>query len=86
LILALLITAFALTGPSVFGIGERLERRHDKRIAVKGNHRDAVRLSRVHFAKTSGLRRASPMPLLPSPRAGPIWALPVLTARRRTAR
>jgi hypothetical protein len=55
-LLALLVAAFAPTGPLLFGIDETLERRRGKRIAAKGIYRDSVRSSRSHFAKASGLR------------------------------
>ena len=67
-------------GPLVFGIDETLERRRGKKIKAKGIYRDAVRSSRSHFVKASGLRWISLMWLTPIPWAGRTWALPVLTA------
>ena len=43
-----------IDGPLVFGIDETLERRWGKRISARG--RDAVRSSKSHFVKASGLR------------------------------
>ena len=67
-------------GPLVFGIDETLERRRGSRIRAKGIYRDAVRSSRSHFVKTSGLRWISLMLLTNIPWAHRTWALPVLTA------
>lgn len=66
--------------PLVFGIDETLERRWGRKIAARGIYRDAVRSSRSHFAKASGLRWISLMWLAAIPWAQRIWALPVLTA------
>src|SRR3954451_8104103 len=59
-LLALLVTAFAPSGPLLFGIDETLERRRGKRIAAKGISRDPVRSSHTHFANASGLRWGLP--------------------------
>ncbi|HEU0021005.1 MAG TPA: transposase, partial [Dehalococcoidia bacterium] len=67
-------------GPLVFGIDETLERRRGQRISAKGIYRDAVRSSKSHFVKASGLRWISLMCLAYIPWAQPVWALPVLTA------
>ena len=66
--------------PLVFGIDETLERRRGKQIKAKGIYRDAVRSSRSHFVKASGLRWISLMLLTTIPWAHRTWALPVLTA------
>jgi hypothetical protein len=79
-LLALLVAAFAPTGPLLFGIDETLERRRGKRIAAKGIYRDPVRSSHSHFVKASGLRWVCLMLLVPIPWAARTWALPVLTA------
>ena len=79
-LLALLVAAFAPTGPLLFGIDETLERRRGKRIAAKGIYRDPVRSSHSHFVKASGLRWVCLMLLVPIPWAAWTWALPVLTA------
>src|SRR5439155_27113868 len=47
---------------------------------AKGIYRDAVRSSKSHFAKASGLRSISVMWLTRIPFAERIWALPFLTA------
>jgi hypothetical protein len=79
-LLGLLVAAFVPTGPLVVGVDETIERRRGARIAAKGIYRDAVRSSRSHFVKTSGLRWVSLMLLAPIPWAGRVWALPFLTA------
>jgi hypothetical protein len=79
-LLRLLVAAFAPEGPLVFGVDETLERRRGARIAAKGIYRDAVRSSRSHVAKASGLRWVCLMLLAPVPWAGRVWALPCLTA------
>ena len=43
-------------GPLVFGIDETIERRWGRKIAARGIYRDAVRSSKSHFVKASGLR------------------------------
>ena len=67
-------------GPLVFGVDETLERRQGPRISALGVYRDAVRSSRSHMVKASGLRWISLMWLGRIPWAGRHWALPVLTA------
>ena len=47
--------------PLVFGIDETIERRWGAEIAKRGIYRDAVRSSKSHFVKTSGLRWISLM-------------------------
>jgi hypothetical protein len=78
-LLALLIAAFAPSGPLLFGIDETLERRRGKRIAAKGIYRDPVRSSHSHFVKASGLRWVCLMLLVSIPWAARTWALPILT-------
>jgi hypothetical protein len=79
-LLGLLVTTFAASGPSVIGVDETLERRQGAKIAAKGIYRDAVRSSHSHFVKASGLRWICLMLLVPIPWAGRVWALPFLTA------
>ena len=79
LLLGLLITAFAPSGPVVLGIDDTIERRRGKRIAAKGIYRDPTRSSKSHFVKASGLRWLGLMLLAPIPWTGRIWALPFLT-------
>jgi len=67
------------TKPLVFGIDETIERRWGLKIAKRGIYRDAVRSSKSHFVKTSGLRWVSLMWLTEIPWAERIWALPFLT-------
>ena len=63
-------------GPLVFGIDETLERRRGPKIKSLGIYRDAVRSSRSHLVKASGLRWVSLMWLGHVPWAGRYWALP----------
>jgi hypothetical protein len=79
LLLGLLVTRFAPTGPILLGIDDTIERRRGKRIQAKGIYRDPVRSSRSHFVKASGLRWVSLMLLAPVPWAARTWALPFLT-------
>ena len=69
-----------IDGPLVFGIDETLERRWGRKISARGIYRDAVRSSKSHFVKASGLRWMSLMWLVYLPWANRTWALPVLTA------
>ena len=62
-------------GPLVFGIDEILERRRGPKIKSLGIYRDAVRSSRSHLVKASGLRWVSLMWLGHVPWAGRYWAL-----------
>jgi hypothetical protein len=80
ILLSLLVAAFVPDGPIVVGVDETIERRRGAKIAAKGIYRDAVRSSRSHFVKASGLRWVSLMLLVPIPWAGRVWALPFLTA------
>jgi hypothetical protein len=59
LLLGVLITAFAPSGPVVLGIDDTIERRRGKRISAKGIYRDPVRSSKSHFVKASGLPHRS---------------------------
>lgn len=78
-LLALLVTTFALCGDIVLGIDDTIERRRGEKIKAKGIYRDPVRSSHSHFVKGSGLRWLSLMLLVPIPWAQRIWALPFLT-------
>ena len=66
-------------GPLVFGIDETLERRRGPKIKSLGIYRDAVRSSRSHLVKASGLRWVSLMWLGHVPWAGRYRALALLT-------
>jgi hypothetical protein len=79
LLLGMLVAAFAVFGPIVFGLDDTIERRRGARIKAKGIYRDPVRSSHSHFVKASGLRWLSLMLLAPIPWAKHIWALPFLT-------
>jgi hypothetical protein len=80
ILLRLLISAFAPTGPIVLGIDETIERRRSQKIAATGIYRDPVRSSHSHFVTVNGLRWICLMLLVPIPWAGRVWALPFLTA------
>ena len=80
ILLAVLVNTFAALGTVVMGMDDTLERRRGAKIKAKGIYRDAVRSSRSHFVKASGLRWLSLMLLVPIPWAGRVWALPFLTA------
>ena len=78
-LLGLLVSAFAVTGPVVLGLDDTIERRRGANIKAKGIYRDPVRSSHAHFVKASGLRWLSLMLLVPIPWAQRVWALPFLT-------
>lgn len=78
-LLGLVINRFAGDRPLVFGLDDTLERRRGEKIRAKGIYRDAVRSSRTHFAKASGLRWLSLSLIAPVPWAQRRWALPVMT-------
>jgi DDE superfamily endonuclease len=79
LLLGLLIAALAPKGSLVLGLDHTLERRRGAKIAAKGIYHDAVRSSKSHFVKASGLRWLSLMLLARVPWAEGVWALPFLT-------
>lgn len=79
ILLILLVNAFALLGPIVFGLDDTIERRRGAKISAKGIYRDPVRSSHGHLVKASGLRWLSLMLLAPIPWAQHVWALPFLT-------
>ncbi len=79
LLLSLLISVFAPTGPLVFSLDDTIERRRGDKIAAKGIYRDPVRSSHSHFVKASGLCWLCCMLLAEVSWAGRIWALPFLT-------
>jgi DDE superfamily endonuclease len=80
ILLRLLLKTFDTGGPLVFGVDETIERRRGEKISAKGIYRDAVRSSKSHFVKASGLRWMSMMWLVDIPFAQRVWALPFLTA------
>lgn len=86
-LLTLLLSVFC-TGdePLIFGVDETIERRWGSKIKARGIYRDAVRSSRSHFVKTSGLRWISVMLLTRVSWADRTWALPILTALAPSAR
>ena len=79
-LLNLLLSTFAPSGPLVFGLDDTIERRRGEKIRARGIYRDPVRSSQTHFVKTGGLRWLSLMLLTPIPWAQRVWALPFLTA------
>ena len=80
LLLTLLVSTFAASGPLVIGLDDTIERRRGAKIKAKGIYRDPVRSSHSHTVKASGLRWLSLMLLVPIPWAKRVWALPFLTA------
>ena len=76
ILLRMLVTAFAPTGPLVLVIDDTIERRWGPRISAHGIYRDAVRSSDSHFVKTSGLRWLTLLLLVKIPWAERVWALP----------
>lgn len=78
-LVGLLIERFAPEGPLVFGLDDTIERRWGRKIKQRGIYRDAVRSSKGHFVKASGLRWLSLMLLVEIPWASRVWALPFLT-------
>jgi len=79
ILLGLLISTFASSGPIIMGLDDTIERRRGAKIKAKGIYRDPVRSSHSHFVKASGLRWLSLMLLPPIPWAKRVWALPFLT-------
>lgn len=79
-LLNLLLSPFAPSGPLVFGLDDTIERRRGEKIRARGIYRDPVRSWQTHFVKTGGLRWLSLMWLSPIPWAQRVWALPFLTA------
>lgn len=79
ILLELLVSAFASSGPIIMGLDDTIERRRGAKIKAKGIYRDPVRSSHSHFVKASGLRWLSLMLLTPIPWAKRVWALPFLT-------
>ena len=66
ILLRQLLDCFLPEGPVVVGIDETIERRWEAKIKARGIYRDAVRSSRKHLVKASGLRWMSVMLLVPS--------------------
>ena len=79
LLLRQLLDCFLPEGPVVIGIDETIERRWGTKIKARGIYRDAMRSSRKHLVKASGLRWMSVMLLVPISWAKRVWALPFLT-------
>src|SRR5262249_18359252 len=80
ILLRVLRATFAPEGPLVLGIAETIERRRGKKMAAAGIYRDPGRSIQRRFVQVNGLRWVCLMRLAPSPWAGRVWALPVLTA------
>ena len=78
-LLGLLVTRFAVSGPVIIGMDDTIELRWGSKIKARGIYRDPVRSSHGHFVKASGLRWLSAMLLVPPPWAHRVWALPFLT-------
>jgi hypothetical protein len=78
-LLAALIDQFVPSGVVLIALDDTLERRRGRKIQAKGIYRDAVRSSKSHFAKASGLRWLCLMLLSEMPFSQRRWALPILT-------
>lgn len=78
-LLLLIIDAFVPSGRVLVALDDTLERRRGARIKAKGVYYDAVRSSRSHFTKSTGLRWLCLMVIAEIPFAARRWALPVLT-------
>jgi hypothetical protein len=72
-------SSWRLGGPVVIGIDDTIERRWGPRNSARGIYRDAVRSSKGHFVKASGLRWLSAMLLVRVPWVNRVMALPFLT-------
>ncbi len=69
-----------ITSPTlVLGIDETIERRWGPKIKARGIYHDAVRSTKKHFVRCSGLRWICVMLLTPIPWSNRIWALPFLS-------
>jgi hypothetical protein len=79
ILLGLLISAFASSGPIIMGLDDTIECRRGAKIKAKGIYRDPVCFSHSHFVKAGGLRWLSLMLLAPIPWTQRVWALPFLT-------
>lgn len=80
ILLSLLVSALAPTGPIVMRLNDTIERRRSEKIKALGIYRGAVRSSHSHFVKASGLRGLCLMLLVEIPWAGRTWALPFMSA------
>lgn len=78
-LLRLLLGAFAPKGEVVLVLDDTLERRRGQQIAAKGIYHDAVRSSKSHFTKSSGLRWLVMALAVKIPWAERVWALPFLS-------
>lgn len=78
-LIQLLVKRFVGGTTLVLGIDETIERRWGPKLQARGIYRDAVRSSKSHFVKCSGLRWIVVMVLCPIGWANRIWALPFLT-------
>ena len=79
ILLEMILKEFIGNQPVRIIIDETLERRRGKKIDAKGIYRDALRSSRSHFVKASGLRWLSIQILVELPFSQRHWALPVMT-------
>lgn len=78
-LLQILIKQFTSSRTLVFGMDDTVERRWGLKIKTRGIYRDAVRSSKGHFVKCSGLRWICVMLIVPISWANRIWALPFLS-------
>ena len=78
-LLYLLIKRLTNSKKITFVMDETIERRWGPKIKARGIYRDAVRSSKGHFVKCSGLRWIGVMLITPISWANRNWALPFLT-------
>jgi DDE superfamily endonuclease len=86
LLLLLVVSLLAPSGPLVMGLDDTLERRRGAKIHAKGIYRDPVRASHRHVVKASGRCWLSLILLGPITWAKRVWALPFLTVLAPSAR
>lgn len=79
LLLKKIIATFINDSELIFAMDETIERRWGNKIKARGIYRDAVRSSKSHFVKCSGLRWICVMLITPISWANKFWALPFFT-------
>ena len=79
ILLYILIRTFVKDKTIVVGLDDTVERRWGAKISKRGIYRDAVRSSKGHFVKCSGLRWLCAMLLVHIPWTNCVWALPFLS-------
>ena len=82
----MILTLPPLGFPLVLAADDTIERRNGPKIRAKGCYRDAVRSSQKQMTRCYGLKWVTLAVLVPMPRGGRWWALPVLSALATPAR